>query len=221
MSTPIQPLTDFLPYVRPFIAGCPDPVIEFNLRLAAIEFCERTRCWRYITSATLTEETRFLSAPAYSTVHEVEQATWEGRILTPIAFTEAEHSAMTGITKESNPAYITQTEPGRLTILPFAEGTVRISAFLKPQHGSQYGLDPMNPLHDPLNVVPQFMLTQHAEAIAYGALTRLYAIPGEPWSDPNMAGAYRSMFEQRIGQHMGANIRGQQRTPIRTKPQWM
>ncbi len=221
MASPIQPLSVLLGYVTPHVPACPDPTIEFNLRLAAIEFCERTRCWRHLSEVTLTAETRTLSAPAFTTVHEIEQATFDGKPLTPISFTDSAHEGLTGTVTESTPIYVTQVDPGQITVIPFIPGTLRVSVFLKPQHGSMFGLNPLNPLSDPLNVVPPFMVTQHAEALAHGALARLFALPGEEWTDEARAGAYRQMFDTAIGQKMGANLRGQQRAPIRTKPQWM
>lgn len=36
--------TEFGPYVLPYVSGCPEPVLEHNARLAAIDFCRRTLC---------------------------------------------------------------------------------------------------------------------------------------------------------------------------------
>jgi hypothetical protein len=53
-----MPITDpdmiqvrrFLPLILPFAPGVPNMVAEFHTRMAAIEYCERTRCWRHIIS---------------------------------------------------------------------------------------------------------------------------------------------------------------------------
>ena len=52
MTIPIQ-LTKFLPMVLPHVPECPHGVATFNLRLAAIEFCERTLCWRHLAKVTI------------------------------------------------------------------------------------------------------------------------------------------------------------------------
>lgn len=36
--------TEFGPYVLPYVSGCPEPVLEHNARLTAIDFCRRTLC---------------------------------------------------------------------------------------------------------------------------------------------------------------------------------
>jgi hypothetical protein len=221
MATPIQPISALLPYVIPHVPDCPDPTAEFNLRLAAIEFCERTRCWRHLAEASLTADTRTLAAPAFTTIHEIEQATFDGQTLIPISFTDSDHPSLTGTVMESAPMYVTQTEPGHLTVIPFRPGTLRVSVFLKPQHGTQFGMNPVSPLSDPLNVVPPFLVSQHAECVAFGALARIFALPGETWTDEARAAVCRAMFEERIASHASGNLRGQQRTPIRTKAQWV
>ena len=36
---------DFGPFVLPYVVGCPLPTMVHHVRLAAIEFCKRTKCW--------------------------------------------------------------------------------------------------------------------------------------------------------------------------------
>lgn len=38
-------LSDFGPYVMPYVIGCPLPVMEAHVRDAAIEFMQETKCW--------------------------------------------------------------------------------------------------------------------------------------------------------------------------------
>ena len=40
-------LDSFLPYVRPWAPGVPDPTAYKAIRQAAVEFCERTRLWKF------------------------------------------------------------------------------------------------------------------------------------------------------------------------------
>lgn len=221
MASPIQPLADFLPYVLPEAPSCPAPTAEFQLRMAAIEFCERTRCWRHLTTVAVSSENRTIAAPALTSIHEFEEVTHDGRPLTPTQFTDTEASALTGELMEGPPKYITQTEPGLVTIFPYQAGTLRISMFLKPQHGTLFGYDPINPLRDSLNVVPQFMLAQHAQSLAHGALARILRLPNEPWTDPGRSQFHAMQFEKAIGGHFSNNLRGQQRAPVRVKAQWM
>ena len=78
-----------------------------------------------------------------------------------------------------------------------------------------------DPLADANNVVPEFMLIQHAEKLAWGALARILAIPRQPFSDGAAAEVYRARFTEACANLQSATIRGQQRAPMRTKPMWM
>lgn len=221
MAIPNTPLSEFLHLVLPYAKGVPEPLAEGMLRQAAIEFCERTRCWRHLVTLPVTAANRTVAAPANTAIHEFEEARWNGIELTPVAFTDADPNELTGRNDIGSPKFIAQIEPGMVSIYPYQTGTLRLSMFLKPRHGQAYGVDASNPLSDALNVVPEFLLTQHGEAIAYGALARLLAIPGEEWSNPALAMTFAGVFEQKAGGHSARNMRGQQRAPIRTKPQWM
>lgn len=221
MSAPNTPLSAFLPYVLPYVATCPDPVAEFQLRMAAIEFCERTRCWRHIISVAVAANNQTIAAPTYSTIHEIEEATFNGKPLNPTQYTATDPNELTGLTATGDPVNITQIESGVVALYPFKTGTLRLSAFLKPMHGSAFGLNPLDPLSDAYNVVPEFLLRQHAETIARGALARIYGLPNEQFSNPNNALFYAKMFDEACGRNFASNLKGQQRAPIRTKAQWM
>lgn len=221
MATPDTPLSAFLPYVLPHAMMVPEPVAEFNLRLAAIEFCEKTRCWRHAVSVAVSSNNQTLVAPDFTTIHEFEEATHDGRLLTPTQYTSLPPQVLSGELVEGLPVWISQTEPGLVTIFPYATGTLRMTVFLKPRHGTQFGADATNPLRDALNIVPAFMLSQHAEALAHGALKRILAVPGKPWSDPGRAMYHKTEFDMACGGSFASNMTGQQRAPIRTKPQFM
>lgn len=221
MAAPNTPLSHFLPYVLPKARGCAEPYAEFQLRMAAIDFCERTRCWRHIITATVTATNRTLVAPSNTTIHEFEEVRHNGLLLTPTQYTDAEPPELTGTVKTGSPQYVSQAEPGIVSIFPYQAGTLKISAFLKPRHGQAYGADPSDPLRDAYNVVPEFMLTQHAETLAAGALARILSTPDEPYTDLAAASMYAGVFAQKASTHFARNMRGQDRAPIRTKPQWI
>lgn len=220
MATATTKLIEFMPLVLHHVPHVPRATAERALRFAAIEFCERTRCWRHVISASLSAQNQALVAPTYAAIHEIEQATHNGNDLTPLAFTEIDPDDLTGLTSTGTPKYIAQISPNEVAIYPFAIGTLRMSVFLKPRAGSLYGTDAADTMHDAYNVVPEFMLTQHGETIAHGALARLLAIPNEAWSNPKLAGFYVNSFDDRCGRAQSTTFRGQQRAPLRTKPRW-
>ena len=216
MAVQTVQLIDFLPMVLPHAPGVPEPVAEFNLRLAAIEFCERTRCWRHILTRTINGQINNLIAPAYAAIHEFEHASWNGEPLQPVQFSDVAQEDMTA--DQGQPKYITQVAPDSVMLYPpVTTGTLTVSVFLKARGGQEFGGNPDDPLEDAYNVVPKFLHAQHGEPIAYGALARILAIPQQQFTDPKMAAHYADRFRAAMDAKFSANMRGQQRAPRRTR----
>lgn len=217
MPAPTVPLRELLPLVLPHAMGCPEFVATFNLRLAAIEFCERTRAWRHLSTQTIAAEgDTVLVAPDYATIHKIEHADLDGTRLEPVAFTDVGPNKLA---EGVNAMWITQVDPTGVKILPQQAGELTVSVFLKPRHGSDFtgSADGMSDFYD---VIPEFMAAQHGEVLAHGALSRLFAQPKADWFDPQLAAFYGSSFERRATSEATASLRGQQRAPVRTKTQW-
>lgn len=212
-----RPLRDFLPLVLPHAPTCPRPVAEQYLRLAAIEWCERTRCWRHIASTTLTNaQDEVIAAPDYATVHEIETAYFNGVELTPTQFSSADPADMDAAAGLGTPKYITQTAPNTVRVIPFAAGSLDLTLFLKPRSGTEYGTDPLDPLQDKYNVVPEHIFIQNAEAVAEGALARLLLLKDVAWFNPKLALFYRDRFDNACTGKFNSEIRGQQRASARS-----
>ena len=212
---------DLLPYILPIAPTVPLPYAEFQARLATIEFCERTRCWRQIITTSLSNKGRAIIASPNSTIHEFEEASLDGVDLIPSQFTEAEPEEVTGRQNKGQARYITQVNPGEVAVFPVQQGKLRVSCFLKPRHGQDIGVNQANPLEDSFNALPAFMITQYASALASGALERILGTPKQDFTDLKMAAYHRSLFEAACNSHFSANMRGQQRAPMRVKPRWM
>ncbi len=223
MTLPTTRLTEFLPHVLPHALRCPRPVAEFMLRQSAIEFCKRTRCWRHIVTITLTapDQGIAIAAPAFTNIHEIETATLDGRTLTPTQFTTIQPDQLTGETMAGQPEYITQIDPNTVCVFPYGTGVLRLSLFLKPAEGKSFGTDAADPLHDAFNVVPPFMLTQYAEALAAGALSRILMIERQSFSSPEKAAINMAKFDEACGASHTTSMRGQQRAKLRTPPRFM
>lgn len=218
---PMAPISQLLPYILPKAPTVPLPFAEFQARLAAIEFCERTRCWRQIVNSNLNSAKGCVVVPAGATIHEFETATLNGKPLTATQFTDTNPDELTGEQNEGEAEYITQIVPGTVTVYPFERGKLRLSCFLKPRHGQSIGLDSTNPLADGFNVLPEFMVTQYATALADGALYRIMSTNKQDFTDFEMAAVHKNAFDEACDSHFGSNIRGQQRAPLRVKPRWM
>lgn len=223
MPTTAVHLSAFLPYTALHAPGAPIPTVESYLRLAAIEFCERTRCWRHMTEVEFTEDNhQAVVAPDYAAIHAFEFATFtsESQHKRPLMPTQYSDLAPGGFEERegSPPNHITQATPNSVTIFPFAEGTVALSLFLKPRFGQDFtSPDRTHPMEDAFDKVPEFLLTQWGEAIACGALGKLLMVPQQRWTDPNAAMVFGAKFERYCDTHFSSNVIGQQRAPRRSR----
>lgn len=212
-------LHQFLPMILPHAQGCPEPMAEQKLRLAVIEWCERTRCWRHMVNQTIgLTGNAAIVAPGYAAIHKIEWAYFEDQKLTPIQYSEVDHGEDWGASS-GIPVWITQSKPDTVSLFPppSAAGRMKASLFLKPRSGSEYGGNPDDPFEDAFNEVPEFLYTQHAEPLAWGALSRILEIPNQDFTDAAMAQVYRARFVARMDENMGQNMTGQHRAPRRTR----
>jgi len=219
-------MSAFLPIMLPHAPGIPTVTAEFQLRLAVIEFCERTRCWRHMIDVEFTNDNhQAVVAPDYATIHDFEFAVFssegvERRPLVPTLYSEIGPDGL-DLYAGSPPDHISQVTPNTVTIFPFKAGTVSLSVFLKPRHGQDFtNAANTTPMQDHLNQVPEFLHTQWGEAISAGALARCLSMPAKEWTNPQLAGYHAARFERYCDALFSTNIVGQQRAPRRIKPNY-
>lgn len=220
MSVLFAHLSGLLPIVRPNANGCPDFLLSQAARLAAVEFCERTRCWRHIAKFDATTATEEHIIPLEAVIWEIERASANGHELTAVQHTQVDRDKSIN----GQPRYISQVNPWGVLLHPFPEAgpvQVEMSVFLKPRSDTLIGLDGDDPLADTLNVVPEWMMQQHAEKLADGALSRVLMMEGEVWYNPERAAYHRALFDRGLTRNFAANMRGQQRAPIRMPTSYM
>ncbi|WP_339816538.1 hypothetical protein [uncultured Paracoccus sp.] len=220
MTVVFAHLDGLLPISSPQANGCPAFILSQAARLAAVEFCERTRCWRHLASFDAAEPVTAEIIPTEAVIWEIEEASANGQPLTPVQHTDAAlKGGSVGI-----PRYISQTNPWGVLVHPFPETgpvTVEMSVFLKPRSDKIVGIDNENPLLDGLNVVPDWMMQQHSERLADGALSRVLMMEGQRWYNPQRAAYHRALFDSALRRNFAANMRGQQRAPIRMPTSYM
>lgn len=221
---PPRPLRDLLPLVLPHVPGCPDMAATLNLRLSAIDFCERTRCWRHLTEINVSPGDSIAAVPDYATVHEIEHAdfTHNGCCdpLTPIAYTDASDHRWRHASGRAG--YITQVSPGSLMVLPDAAGMLSVSMFLKPRNDQDFtrAYDDSG-IANYYDQVPDFMIQQYGEALAAGALARLMIQPGTAWINPATAVFWAGLAREKMESMSSGSLQGQQMAPVRSKTLWM
>ena len=201
-------LDSFLTNVRPHAPGVPDPTAFKNIRLAAIEFCERTRLWKYEDDYDVTAETcnDLLFAPNGSAIHDIEIVFHNGHELKARSTRDLDRLVpgwRTGDTSGGVPKYYTQIDMNSLRVVPAMEGHIYICMRLKPSQDAK--------------TLPDFLAEQYRECIGWGALARLLTVPGQSYTDPALAQYFEGKFAQKIDSLSIKGITGQQNAPKRTR----
>lgn len=237
LADPVN-LRVLLPLVMPFAPRVPELVALFNLRLAAIELCERARVWRHMTEMSVTENHfEITDIPPYGQVHEVERARMSGALvdLIPLASNDAaleryqgyllsddmDFSAANDAPTEASPVYFSQSKPGCFSLIPFATGAVVMSLWLKPHLDKHsYATSPAGLIEDSYDRVPGYLTNLYGQVVADGALGRLLMHTTAEYANPDLAMSKMAAAERGIVSAISKSFSGQQRAPARTKTLW-
>jgi hypothetical protein len=227
MAEQLRPLGDFLQLVRMEAPGAADVLAIQALRLSAADYCKKTRCWRHaITVQMDADGDDPVVVPDHTSLYQIESALWgdDRDPITPIAYTDVMDDWQLTEAGNYKPDFITMTSTNTVTVLPKIAGTLHLSVFLTPIVGPSDLLGPsaggVPAPYDDINRVPNFLFTDHAETIASGALYRLLRIPNMPFTNPEMAAAHFTMFNEAADRASNVSITGKQRARKRARPIW-
>lgn len=196
----------FLPLMLPYAPGIALPAAYNALRQAAIEFCERTRLWRYEDSFDITaEECDEIAVPYGAELFEIERVRFNGAGLTPksIGWLDEHIPRWRDDETSAAPQYVTQKDMGTIALYPRAAGHVDVAVWLRPAEDA--------------TELPDFLGAHYRKDIANGALAHALVTPNQPFTDPNMAMFYGQTFQAKLDTLFNKSIKGQQRAPTRTR----
>lgn len=188
----------FFPYILPEVPGAPEPVILLAIRSAAIEFCERSLILtRDHDPVTLVEGIidYDLEPPVKDTlIIKIQRAWVNGNKIDPLA---PDFIAAASVynrlyedyeAKPSTPQYYLQKEERSVTVWPVPDKNYRngltMRVALKPTRSSES--------------VEDVIFEDYAEVIAAGALSRLMASTGKPYTNVQMAAVNKMMFDRGV-----------------------
>lgn len=198
----------FLTEVRPWAPGVADVTAFKHIRLAAIEFCERTRLWKVEDDYDVTEEgcNDGIFTPSGSILHDIETVMFDGNELHPKATRDLDRLIpgwRTGQVGSGLPQYYTQIEQNTLRVVPAMAGHLYLCLRLKP---SQDTMD-----------LPDFLASEYREVIGWGALGRILTVPGQSYSNPELASFYMGRFSEKLDRLSNKGTTGQQHAPKRSR----
>lgn len=203
----------FLPEVLPYVPNCAELVAINAIRNAVIEFCTATWYWQHdcysqAVVATINEYTP--DVPDNTKMLGVLDVWFGGRPLYPQ--NEGTLRRLYGYTDyrtvAGTPRWFYSVNPDNVIFVPCPD--VQAAAFpftarvaVAPLRSSTGCLD---------NLYERF-----AETIAQGALARLKATPGQPYSDPAGAGLMERLFKAKLVEVRAEVERNKTRGPIRVR----
>ena len=182
-----------LPEILPMVAGCPDTLIERNIRSAVIEFCEKTGIYQVELDPITTVGNIYeydLEPPAGTSVHKIMSAVFNGKDLEPISsgLIEQRKPKWREQSNAGTPEYYIKQGKSFVWLVPVPSSTevssTAIRAQLKPTTTS--------------TACDSEIMEEYRDTIINGALFRLLRTPGQAWTDITGAQIYGSLFSEGV-----------------------
>lgn len=187
-------IDELYPYVLPHVLGCPNPVMAHHIRLAAIEFCNKTR-WHEDECLPINDgigRVR-LQTDSHIEVSNISKVYVDGREYS----NKTSRSGFGLLNSGSVEQFYCVLGSGQVLAInpaPTSNATVRVVASFRPTI-SATALDGA--------------LDEWREGIASGAVHRIAALPEQAFSNANISMFHKTMFdmsvqEARVKKYLGS-----------------
>ena len=184
-----------LPEIIPMVPGCPDTLIENNIRAAVIELCEKAA----VLQAELDPVTTIagiyeydLEPPTDTVVHKIMWVVHDGKEIEPIStnLLEQRKQNWRDADNSGTPEYFVKTSQSLFWMVPVPNETKASSTILRVQ---------LKPTQTSTTADDELM-SEYRDTIVNGALFRLLRLPSKDWTDFAGAQVYGSLFAEGIAQ---------------------
>jgi hypothetical protein len=184
-----------LPEIIPMVPGCPDTLIENNIRAAVIELCEKAA----VLQAELDPVTTIagiyeydLEPPTDTVVHKIMWVVHDGKEIEPIStnLLEQRKQNWRDADNRGTPEYFVKTSQSLFWMVPVPNETKASSTILRVQ---------LKPTQTSTTAHDELM-SEYRDTIVNGALFRLLRLPSKDWTDFAGAQVYGSLFAEGIAQ---------------------
>ena len=199
--------SDFSPYVLPYVTGCPQPVMDQHVKLAAIDFFRRTLSYRQVLEPVVTEGTALvpLEAPMDTQIIKIKSVT-VGDSDFPLV--EAAHGLE-----------LSRTNPGRE--FAFIQDGRTLVVYPIQRSGLEVVADAAVAPSITSSTLDDAQAMQHMQDIAHGAVASIKRIPGQPFSDLAGSPVHQAMFEARVSTVAAKHSRGVMAAKMRSFPKFL
>lgn len=199
-------LTDVLPYLA---ADPSDPVTEYAIRRAVVDFCASTLIWRYIPDpqdVVAGEAYYDIDVPTGAQVNSVLYAKLDGVPLLNKSVEWLNANEPRWDTDMGVPKYFTQIDSDQVILA------------LVPDSNYSEALSMMIALYPSATSTsfPAWIASQYGYSIAVGAVSRLMLMPNKPWTNMQVGAIYRAEFEGDKANARADAALALSRAPLRT-----
>jgi len=175
----------FYPYVLVDVIGCPNPLVDNALRIAAREFCETTKAVREWCDPVTTAGTETPFDFDLSTGQELVKVI--KAIVNDVGYEVISYKDLPNDWQAATPVDIGNK------VVQLDQETYRV--FPAPIAGDVIALQVATKPTATATTVADDLVNRFADAIAAGAKARLMLIAGQTWSNPALAGVFRNQFD--------------------------
>ena len=173
------------------VPGCPDTLIENNIRAAVVELCDKASVYQAELDPVTTVSGLFeydLEPPSGTSVRKILWATHKGKDLEPTTTTLLEQRLPKWREDSGVPEYFIQQNSATFILAPIPSvtivGSTIVRAVLRPTHTS--------------TSCDNDVMNDYRDTIINGALFRLLRIPNKDWSDMKGAAVYGELFSRGV-----------------------
>lgn len=205
--------SDLINEVLPNLVADPsDPVTEYAIKRAVIEFCAQSWAWKHLQDPVDVEAGELnyqLEPPAGAEVVAVMNAEIDGVPIDDKSVEWLNANRPDWRSQANRPKFYTQTDTEQLILAPVPDANITgglvITLACQPSQAA--------------TGFPRWLANQYRYTIADGASARLMLMPGKPWTDLPNGTARLISFTQDINNARARAAMGLSRAPIRTASQ--
>ena len=203
--TQMVEIEEFLPDVLAFAPSCPIPLAYRWIRDAAKQICVRGLMWREWDEFQVTSpESEGITTYPDASIERIESAKLDDVPLEPKtpAWLDKHVTDWESYSDLGPASYVTQISPNTVTVVPKVSGVLKIRLVLYPSRTAE--------------MLPAFLLDQHATEISKGAAGRVLITPNKEFANPQLGLSLISEFTTALDTIAVKAAKGQQRARHRT-----
>lgn len=202
----MRQFSDLFPLIVPHVPGAPEPLIRAHCALAARQLCSNLRCW--------SEWLEPVQAQAPGTEYDLEAPLGAHVILVEAVTVNGRDGCLAAWrTYKADPALA-----GGDLVVPVSHTVFRLGGSVPP--GAEIRIRVvLEPTRDAMGV-PDHVLDLYGEAIADGAIASMMMLPGQPFSNLQMAGVHAGAFAAAVTSAHPREWRSRTNVTPRVRPTW-